>query len=150
MTTSEAHELPTEEEVYDHIRSIAPRYRRCAAGDHNWKMTEGAGYTAGGRAFRGSDLSRAAWFECTDTCVPDEEGERGCGRQRGYEMEYDARRGRLVRTTVYSYSNMNPELASPKGISFTGINVRSEMPDVMRDDQVRRQLLQVTAVKGAA
>lgn len=151
MATIEASELPSEDEVLDHIRNIAPRYRRCKAGDHNWQMTQGTGYTASGRLYKGNDLSRAAWFECADTCVVEEGGQRGCGRQRTYQMEYDTRRQRLVRTTEYTYSNMNPDLISPKGISFTGINVRSEMPDVVRDAEVRRMLVRfATPVKGAA
>ncbi|WP_369042313.1 hypothetical protein [Streptomyces sp. Midd1] len=147
--TEAAYELPTEDEVYDHIRGIAPRYRRCAGGDHNWEMTQGTGYTANGRPFKGNDLSKAAWIDCTDSCVVEKGNQRGCGQQRKYQMEYDGRRGRLVRTTDYSYSNRNEELVSPKGISTTGISLRSEMPDLVREDKLRRTFLKL-ATKGAA
>lgn len=155
MATIEAHELPTEEEVYAHMRAILPKLRPCKGGDHNWDMTEAQGYTASGRRFRGSDLRDAAWFECTDTCLPDDHGTRGCGRQRSYQMEWSPRIQDLVRTTDYSYSNMHPDLASPKGVSLTGINPRSEMPDIIRSEKIRRNLLKVAAPhpsssKGAA
>ncbi|WP_329271765.1 hypothetical protein [Streptomyces sp. NBC_01451] len=151
MATAE-HEIPTEEAIYAHMRSVHPKYRRCAGGDHNWDIAHNVqGYTAGGRKFRGSDLRDAAWFEGTDTCIEDENEERGCGRERNYQMEWNHRSQGLVRTTEYSYSNMHPDLASPKGISFTGISVRTEMPDIIREERVRRRMLQVaTPAKGAA
>jgi hypothetical protein len=146
------HEIPTEDEVYAHFRSIEPKYRRCAGGDHNWDiMSNAQGYTASGRRFRGSDLRGAAWFDCTDTCVIDDNKERGCGRQRNYQMEWNQRSQSLVRTTDYGYTNMHPDLASPKGVSHTGINVRSEMPDIIREELIRRAMVRLAnSGKGAA
>ncbi|MEU1552230.1 hypothetical protein ABZ517_05835 [Streptomyces scabiei] len=150
--TEAAYEHPTAEEVYAHIRGVDPKYRRCAGGDHNWDIGHNVqGYSASGRKFRGSDLRGAAWFDCTDTCIVDDKKERGCGRERNYQMEWQQRSQSLVRTTDYSYSNMHPGLASPKGISLTGISVRSEMPDIIREERIRRAMLQLASPeRGAA
>jgi len=146
------HEVPTEAEIYAHMRNVPAKYRRCAGGDHNWDIGHNVqGYTASGRKFRGSDLRGAAWFDCTDTCVPDDNRERGCGRERNYQMEWSQRSQSLVRTTDYSYGNMHPDLASPHGISQTGISVRSEMPDLIREERIRRAMVQLASPeKGAA
>ncbi|AZM47871.1 hypothetical protein DMB38_20600 [Streptomyces sp. WAC 06738] len=128
------------------MRGIHPKYRRCKGGDHNWDiMTNAQGYTASGNKFRGGDLRRASWFECTDTCVVDEHEERGCGRKRRYQMEWNERSQSLVRTTEYSYDDMHPDLASPAGVSHTGINVRAEMPDLIREDRIRRSLVKIAS-----
>lgn len=142
-------EAPTEDEVFEHFRSIPTRYQRCAAGDHNWDMTQATPYNSSGNRYRGQDITKAAWLDCADTCVPDNDGERGCSRKRSYQMEYDSRRQGFVRTTEYTYAQRHPDLVSPKGISLTGINARSEMPDVRRDRSIRQQMLRIAA-KGAA
>jgi hypothetical protein len=127
-------EVPTEEEIYDHLDSIPAKLEKCAAADHNWEMTAWTGYTKSGRVTK--DPNKASWFEGTDTCVVQRGGSGGCGEQRHYQME--PRGGRLERTTGYTYSNHNPTLKSPRGISFTGISKRSVMPDVVR----RRKIFQ--------
>lgn len=149
----EADEFPTLDEIYDHMRNVRTEYQRCKGGDHNWQMTNAQGYTKTGQRFRGSDLRTAAWFECTDTCLVNADGVQGCGRQRDYQMEWNSRIQDLFRTTDYTYSNMHPDLASPKGISTTGINARSIMPNFVRSEQIRRRMFQIakpTPVQGAA
>lgn len=118
---------PTEDEVYEHIDRIPPKLRKCAAVQHNWGPHDWTGYTASGRALKhGEDPNKAAWFEVTEMCG----GPRGCGYKRTFQMGWHGRR--LTRTTEYTYSDRNPHLVSPAGISETGMSVRTEMADTLR------------------
>ncbi|MGW3153798.1 hypothetical protein [Streptomyces sp. NPDC001089] len=129
MATDASFDLPTEAEIYDHIDSIPAKLRRCAAGDHNWDMTSWVGYTPSGKQTK--DPNRAASFDITDTCVVERGGQRGCGEQRHYQAAKD-----LTKISEYTYSNHNPLVVSPRGISFTGISKRSAMPAVIRRTKI--------------
>ena len=129
---------PSEDEVYDYIEGIPAKLRKCAAAKHNWKMLEWTGYTPSGKP-QGpkADPNNAAWVDVTQLCA----GQQGCGYKRHFQMGW--RRGRLVRTSEYSYSDRNPQLVSPHGISQTDIVVRTEMADTILAAQILRPTVEL-------
>ncbi|MFJ4739152.1 hypothetical protein [Streptomyces sp. NPDC088775] len=124
----DAQTLPTDDEVEDFMDAIPAKLVKCAAARHNWQMSDWTGYDAKGKALkRGSDPNGAHVFEVTEVCTP-------CGYNRHYDMAW--RHGRLKRISEYSYSERNPQLISPHGISQTSIVVRADIIDRTRENQI--------------
>lgn len=131
----DAQTLPTEGEVEDFMDAIPAKLRKCAAAKHDWQMSDWIGYDAKGKALnRGSDPNEAQTFDVTEICRP-------CGYRRHYDMAW--RHGRLKRVSEYGYSERNPELISPPGVSQTGIVVRSDIIDRTRQNQITGRRLQL-------
>ncbi|MGW3273596.1 hypothetical protein ACWDFH_19300 [Streptomyces kronopolitis] len=127
--------LPTDGEVEDFMDAIPAKLRKCAAAKHDWNMSDWVGYDAKGNALkRGSDPNTARVFEVTDICPQ-------CSYRRHYDMGW--RHGRIKRISEYSYSERNPQLVSPRGVSQTGIVVRSDIIDRTRQNQITGRRLQL-------
>lgn len=114
-------EPATEEEVYEHIEHIPPKLSKCGSGNHEWDLVDWEGYTAAGRRLKpGEDPNKAKTFDVTEVCK--RPNNRGCGMRRHYVATVCG--GSLVPQSQYTYSDRNPDLVSPYGVSTTGINVR--------------------------
>ncbi|MEV6309913.1 hypothetical protein AB0M10_15110 [Streptomyces sp. NPDC051840] len=127
----DAQVIPTDDEVDDFMQSIPTKLRKCAAAQHAWSMQSWTAFSRTGKALkRNADPHTAAFFEATEVCG----GQAGCGYKRHYEMAW--RGSKLKRTTEYSYSERNPLLVSPRGISRTSIVVRTEVADLNRSNHI--------------
>ncbi|MEU3979706.1 hypothetical protein AB0F77_06265 [Streptomyces sp. NPDC026672] len=108
--------LVSDAEVYAHVESIPPDLVDCLAERHTWVAYDWHGFNANGRPVR--NPNNAVSIDQTQRCDR-------CDMQRHTTLTI-GRRGPIDRTE-WTYSNRNPALVSPRGVSKTGINVRREL-----------------------
>ncbi|MGW1261272.1 hypothetical protein ACWD7Y_04825 [Streptomyces drozdowiczii] len=108
--------LVTDAEVYAHVESIPEDLKECLADRHAWVAYDWQGYNANGHSVRKPE--NAVSIDSTQRC-------KRCDMLRHTTLTI-GRRGPIDRTG-WTYSNRNPALVSPQGISQTGINVRHEL-----------------------
>ncbi|WP_329147106.1 hypothetical protein OIU91_16400 [Streptomyces sp. NBC_01456] len=108
--------LVTDAEVYAHVETIPPELADCLAERHQWVPYDWHGYNANGGIVR--QPRNAVAIDLTQRC-------NRCDMLRHTTMTM-GRRGPIDRTD-FTYSNRNPALVSPVGISQTGISVRREL-----------------------
>ncbi|MFD9815209.1 hypothetical protein [Streptomyces sp. NPDC059080] len=106
----------TQAEVYAYMENIPAELSDCAAGKHLWKPHNWHGWNAHGGVVR--NPRNAVALDITERCKP-------CGMKR--HCIITANRGRPVDRTTYSYTERNPLITSPHGVSETGVSVRREM-----------------------
>ncbi|MGW1180229.1 hypothetical protein [Streptomyces drozdowiczii] len=108
--------LVTDAEVYAHVESIPEDLIDCLADRHAWVAYDWHGYNANGGLVR--NPRNAVSIDRTQRCDR-------CDMLRHTTLTI-GKRGPIDRTE-FTYSNRNPALVSPQGISQTGINVRHEL-----------------------
>lgn len=106
----------TQADVYAYMENIPADLAECAAGKHTWKPHTWHGWNANNRPVK--NPRNAAALDVTERCKP-------CGLKR--HSTITANQGRPVDRTTYTYSDRNPLITSPHGVSETGVSVRREM-----------------------
>ncbi|WP_405668071.1 hypothetical protein [Streptomyces sp. NBC_00055] len=112
----EEQRLVTDADVYAHVETIPPQLADCLAERHKWVAYDWHGYNANGGTVR--NPRNAVSIDKTQRCAR-------CDMLRHTTLTI-GRRGPIDRTE-FTYSNRNPALVSPAGISQTGISVRREL-----------------------
>ncbi|NIY68119.1 hypothetical protein [Streptomyces malaysiensis] len=106
----------TEADVYEFMGGIPAQLKECAAAKHEWRSHDWTGYNANGRVVR-NPLNAVA-LDVVQLCKP-------CGQKRHFTLTVRGRR--VIDRSDFTYSDRNPHLVSPQGVSETGISVRREM-----------------------
>lgn len=106
----------TDAEIYSYMDSIPDELAECAAAKHAFKPHDWRGWNANGHAVKA--LRNAVALDVIERCQP-------CGLKRRFTIT--ANRGRAIDRTAYTYSDRNPLITSPHGVSETGVCVRREM-----------------------
>ncbi|MEW1922188.1 hypothetical protein [Streptomyces sp. NPDC088360] len=106
----------TDAEVYAYMDNIPTELAECAAAKHDFQPHDWHGWNANGHTVK--NPRNAAALDVTERCKP-------CGLKRHFTIT--ANQGRPIDRTMYTYSDRNPLITSPHGVSETGVSVRREM-----------------------
>ncbi|MFF1693054.1 hypothetical protein ACFVXC_05425 [Streptomyces sp. NPDC058257] len=106
----------TDAEVYAYMDNIPAALAECAAAKHDFKPHDWHGWNANGRAVK--NPRNAVALDVTERC-------KQCGLKRHFTIT--ANQGRPIDCTTFTYSERNPLITSPHGVSETGVSVRREM-----------------------
>lgn len=136
--TTDAFDVPSEDDVFSYIDGIPARYRRCAEAKHNWQDHDWTGYRGGKPLKPGTDPRKASAFEVVEICG----GPNGCGLKR--HQSFKVAGDRVYDRSGYTYTDRNEAITSPHGVSQTGISVRREVANA---NILRRILRNPTQLK---